>query len=130
MNNFFSETLPLFGFGILGILIMALVKMNDINKRNESYTFWLVVRKFSQREWPSYSLSLVIIFTAALTHEEWIPLLVSKKIPDTEVFNEIGGLLKLSMVAVGCVGQYFIYKRLGKLTKEQVNNSDSVSKDQ
>lgn len=113
MNHFLTETLPLFGYGFLGVMIMALVKMNDINKMNDQYTFKIVVNKFLSREWPSYSLSLVIVLVTCLTHDEWI------------VWFQDGGKLanvadvplgvKLAMVLWGIVGQYFLYKVLGKM---------------
>jgi hypothetical protein len=113
MHHFIAETLPLFGFGILGICIMALVKMNDINNMNDNYTFKIVTAKFLSREWPSYALSILIVLVTCLTHDEWLsafadggPLAKIAEVP-------IG--VKLAMVLWGIAGQYFLYKLLGKM---------------
>ncbi|MBL7737577.1 MAG: hypothetical protein JNK14_00025 [Chitinophagaceae bacterium] len=115
MNHFVDQTLPLFGFGFIGILIMAFVKMNDINQMNENYTFSIAFHKFISREWPSYGLAIVVVFATALTHEEWMRLLKSGKLSIDQTISIIGGYLKLSMIAWGALGQYFIYKRFGKM---------------
>lgn len=113
MSHFLIETLALFGFGFLGVLIMAFVKMKDINDMNDEYTFSITFNKFIGREWPSYGLSIVIILATCLTHEEWL------------VWFEPGGALgklseapigvKIGMIGWGALGQYFIYKKWGKM---------------
>ena len=114
MQTYLIHASSLFGFGFLGILIMAFIKMADINKMSESYTFGYVLGKFTKREWPSYGLALVVILTACLSYEEWLPLFTSK-IKDK--YNVTIGV-KLFMVLFGCLGQYLIYKRLGKMAKQ------------
>jgi len=113
MSHFLVETLPLFGFGFLGVLGMAFVKMRDINDMNEDYTFKITFNKFMQREWPSYGLSLVIILLTSLTHEEWIVWFA----PDGKLgkITEVPIGVKLGMAAWGALGQYFIYKKWGKM---------------
>ena len=114
MQHFINCTLPLFGFGFLGILIMAFIKMNDISKRSDTYTFGNVFPRFIRREWPSYGLSLIVILITALTHDEWINIFVQK-------FSESFGIpvgIHLAMVLWGLAGQYLIYKKLGKLAKQ------------
>lgn len=117
MHNEFFHAASLFGFGFLGVLIMAFVKMNDLNKRSETTTFKSVLSEFIRREWPSYGLSLSIILTTALTHDEWLKIFKSGKIPGGDFFDVVGGYVKLSMVAWGAIGQYLIYKWLGKMNK-------------
>ncbi len=127
MHHFLTETLPLFGFGILGILIITFVKMNDINQMNDNYTFKIVVTKFLSREWPSYCLSILIVFVTCLTHDEWLqwfadggPLQKVAEVP-------IG--VKLAMVLWGIAGQYFLYKVLGKMkTPAAAQALDAVGK--
>lgn len=104
----------LFGFGLLGVIVMGFIKMNDINNRSDSYTFRFVANKFIQREWPSYGLAITIILIASLTHEEWLPIFTSK----VQDKYHIGLGVDLFMVLFGCLGQYFVYKRLGKMAKQ------------
>lgn len=95
---------------------MAFIKMNDINNRSESYTFRFVANKFIQREWPSYGMAITVILIAALTHQEWLPIFTAK----VQEKYHIGLGIDLFMVLIGCLGQYFIYKRLGKMAKQPV----------
>jgi hypothetical protein len=117
MQHFLIDTLPLFGFGFLGILIMAFIKMKDISDMNETYNFKMAVDKFMSREWPSYGLALVIIFTTALTHDEW--LVWFERNGRLASLSEVPLGVKLSMVFWGCLGQYFIYKKIGKMKTPQ-----------
>lgn len=127
MSHFLTETLPLFGFGFLGVLIMALVKMNDINKMNDQYTFKIVVNKFLSREWPSYVLSIVIVFATCTTHEEWLVWFKDGGALSKVAEVPIG--VKLAMILWGVVGQYFLYKMLGKMkTPAQAQALDEKSK--
>lgn len=113
MHHLLNETLPLFGFGFLGVLIMAVVKMNDINKMNDHYTFKIVINKFLSREWPSYLLSILIVFVTCLTHDEWISWFEDGGSLSKVAEVPIG--VKLAMVLWGISGQYFLYKILGKM---------------
>lgn len=114
MQDMIQHSSVLFGFGLLGVIVMAFIKMNDINQRNETYTFRFVFNKFIQREWPSYGLAITVIIIAALTHGEWLAIFTQKV---KERYN-IGLGVDLFMVLFGCVGQYFIYKKLGKMAKQ------------
>lgn len=112
------ESLQLFGFGLLGIVLIAFIKMNDINKNSADHTFGTVFTQFVKTEWPSYGLSLTVILITCLTHDEWTALFKSGHLPaGVEFYDYIGGYVKLSMVAWGAVGQYLIYKWLGKMGK-------------
>ena len=113
MHSHLAHSLPLFGFGLFGVLIMAFVKMNDINKLSDNHTFRFVFNKFWQREWPSYGLSIIIIGATALTHEEWVGYFTSTV---KEKFGMPLGV-NLSMISWGFIGQYVVYKILGKMTK-------------
>lgn len=117
MSHFITDTLPMIGFGIAGILVMAFIKMNDINNRNESYTFGIVWNLFLRREWPSYGLSIIVVFITAFTHDEWIVWFTGEKI---KIDVPIG--VKLGMVVWGAFGQYLIYKRFGKMAKQVIDN--------
>ena len=120
MSHFLIETLPLFGFGFSGVLIMAFIKMNDINNRNESYTFKIVFHKFMSREWPSYGLSILVVLIASLTHDEWLKWFTTGKLKD---IIEVPVGVKIAMILFGIVGQYFIYKKFGKLAKPLADNN-------
>lgn len=122
MHNYFIHCLQLFGFGFLGILGMAFLKMKDINDMNENYTFNIVVNKFLKREWPSYGLSLIIIITAALSHDEWLQVFVDKV---QQQYNVTLGV-DLFMFLFGGIGQYLIYKKWGKMkTPEAAQKLDA-----
>lgn len=121
MSHFLTETLPLFGFGFLGILIMAFVKMKDINDMVEDYTFSIVFNKFIQREWPSYGLALVVIIATSLTHDEWLTWFTDGGA--LSKFAEVPIGVKIGMIGWGCLGQYFIFKKWGKM-----KNTDAIKK--
>lgn len=115
--------MPLFGFGFGGILIMAFVKMNDINNLCDDYTFKDSFGKFIGREWPSYGLAIVIVFLSALSHEEWLPWFQGDG--KLAKLAEVPLGVKLSMTGWGALGQYFIYKKFGKMkTAGAINKLD------
>lgn len=104
--HFITETLPLIGFGALGILLSMFIKINDINKANDNYTFNQVIGMFFHKEWASYGASFTVVLIAAFTHDEWLKN------------DQFMGYVKLSAVAFGFLGQHLLYKFwLGKMEK-------------
>ena len=117
MNHFIAETLPLFGFGLAGILIMLFTKINDLNHKleNEALSFNQTMTKFFRREWASYCVSLLIVGAASCSHDEWLPLLTSGK---ASAIIDVTLGVKMGMLFFGMMGHYFLYKFfLGKLDK-------------
>ena len=119
MTHFFSDTLPLIGFGLSGILIMILTKINDLNHKpeNNDKNFKDIMSQFFKKEWAAYGASVTVVVLASLTHDEWLPM-----------FSEGGKLsgfienvpigVKVGMIFFGMVGHYFLYKFwLGKMDK-------------
>jgi len=120
MSHFITETLPLVGFGCLGILFMVFSKINDINKKpeNDQWTFNQTMKYFFRKEWASYGASITTVFIAAFTHDEWLVWFSPDGKLSTLAEVPIG--VKLGMVVFGMVGHYLLYKFvLGKLDKRQ-----------
>ena len=119
MNHFFTETLPLITYGLLGILFMVFAKINDLNHKpeNDKLNFGQTMSKFFNKEWASYGASVTLIVIASLTHEEWLVWFS----PDGKLgrFAEVPIGVKLGMVMFGMIGHYLLYKFvLGKLDKK------------
>ncbi len=118
-SHFISETLPLFGFGCLGILFMVFSKINDLNHKpeNDNLNFWGTTAKFFRREWAAYGASLTLILLASFTHDEWLVWFSPEGKIGKIVEVPLG--VKLGMALFGMVGHYFLYKFwLGKMDKQ------------
>jgi hypothetical protein len=119
MSHFLTETLPLIGFGSLGILFMVFSKVNDLNHKpeNDLIDFKQVMRKFLTKEWAAYGASFTTVLIASMTHDEWLIWFS----PDGKLSKlaEVPIGVKLGMVAFGMVGHWVLYKFvLGKLDKK------------
>lgn len=120
MSHFITETLPLIGFGSLGILFMIFSKVNDINKKpeNDLFNFKQILAIFFKREWAAYGASFTTVVIAAMTHDEW--LIWFSPEGKLSKLSEVPIGVKLGMVCFGMVGHYILYKFiLGKLDKAQ-----------
>lgn len=120
MSHFLTETLPLIGFGSLGILFMVFSKINDLNKKpeNELLTFNQTMNKFFKKEWAAYGASFTTVLIASMTHDEWLVWFS----PEGKLgkLSEVPIGVKLGMVCFGMIGHYILYKFvLGKLDKQQ-----------
>lgn len=118
MNHFITETLPLVGFGMLGIIFMVFSKVNDLNQQpeNDALNYKQVLYKFFRKEWASYGASVTLVFMASLTHDEWLTWFSPEGKLSKLVEVPIG--VKIGMTLFGMVGHYFIYKFwLGKMGK-------------
>jgi hypothetical protein len=118
MSNFISETLPLIGFGSLGILFMVFSKVNDLNNKpeNDGLNFKNVLSKFFKKEWAAYGASFTTVLIAAFTHEEWLVWFQPEGKLSSLATVPVG--VKIGMVLFGMVGHYLIYKFvLGKMDK-------------
>jgi len=105
---------PLFIFGLLGVLVSVLLKVKDINDGCTECTFKSVWSKFIKTDWPSFSVSLIIVLVAAITHNEWGGL-GSDNVPGDGIFEKILSAPNIVMFFVGLVGQWAVYKYwLGK----------------
>jgi hypothetical protein len=119
MSHLISETLPLIGFGLAGILFMVFTKINDLNKKpeNDLLSFNQVMSKFFRKEWAAYGASVTLVFITAFSHDEWITIFA----PDGKLGKivEVPFGVKLGMVFWGAVGHYVLYKFwLGKMEKQ------------
>lgn len=118
MNHFINDTLPLILFGLSGILIMVLVKINDLNHKPETdgKSFSQVMSLFFKKEWASYCASLVIVLLTSFSHDEWLKWFEDGGKLASVAYVPIG--VKLGMAGFGMLGHYFLYKFvLGKLDK-------------
>jgi hypothetical protein len=119
MHHFATETLPLIAFGILGIMVMIFVKINDLNHKpeNDLLNFNDVLRKFFRKEWASYAVSITIVIIASFTHDEWMVWFKEGGKLNSIVDVPLG--VKLCMALFGAVGHHLMYKFwLGKLDKQ------------
>lgn len=117
MNHFIAETLPLFGFGIAGILLMMFTKINDLNHKpeNDLLSFSQTMKQFFRKEWASYGASVTLVGIASFTHDEWLVWFTSGK---ASAVIDVPLGVKLAMAFFGMAGHYFLYKFwLGKLDK-------------
>jgi hypothetical protein len=116
MNHFITDTLPLIVFGLTGVMITILIKINELNHRpeNDAVTFQQILRKFFHREWAAYGTSVLVVLATAFSHDEWL------------VWFSTGGRLnigvpigiKIAMIAWGMLGQWLLYKFVfGKIDK-------------
>lgn len=121
MSHFITETVPLIGFGSLGILFMVFSKINDLNKKpeNDALTFNQTMSKFFKKEWAAYGASFTTVLIAAFTYDEWLQWFD----PEDGKLSKLAEVpigVKLGMVLFGMVGHYLIYKFvLGKLDKQK-----------
>ena len=110
MHHFISETLPLVGYGLLGIFFMVFSKINDLNHRpeNDLLTFKQTMYKFFRKEWASYGASIILVLIASLTHDEWLVWFS----PEGKLgkLAEVPIGIKIGMVVFGMVGHFVIYK--------------------
>lgn len=123
-HHFLSETLPLIVFGLAGIMVMILVKINDINHRPETdnLNYGDVLKIFFKKEWASYAVSILLVLITAYTHDEWIIWFTSGKL--SSVVGDVPIGVKLAMVLWGMIGHYLLYKYvLGKLEKSNADKS-------
>lgn len=119
MNHFLTDTLPLIGFGLGGIILMMFIKINDLNQKpeNNDKNFADVMRLFFRREWAAYGASVTLVVLTSLTHEEWLPWFADGGKLSGLVENVPLGA-KVGMIMWGMMGHYLLYKFwLGKMDK-------------
>lgn len=114
MNHFIHQTLPLIEFGLGGILLMILVKVNDLNHlpENDLLTWRQVISKFFRKEWASYFASITLVVISACSHDEWLIWFTSGKLSELTSGIPLG--VKLAMTLWGMIGHYLLYKWLSK----------------
>lgn len=124
MKHLEQITLPLFGYGVLGILIMAFAKMIEINSSSKDHSFKGVFKKFITKDWPAYGMSILIMIGLVLTHDEWMSLKDSENDAVDGKIKALAGMPKLFMIFSGMILHWAIYKYwLGKY-KTRVSSRD------
>jgi len=89
-------------FGIAGILLHNLIKLDTINKKEgPSFSFW----KYLKTERFSILISLIIVAVAVVASQE---------IKQLEL---VGKWLGLGFLAIGYMGQSILVKYMGKASK-------------
>lgn len=97
--------LILFLCGVLGIIIHNLIKIGEINKReNGNFKF----KPFIRLEWPSIALSLFVVIVCLIAKQE------IKKL------EQVGEWLALFFVFTGYAGQSLVYKFFGRAEKKLI----------
>lgn len=92
----------LFGLGLLGILLHNLMKMDEINKKqngNFSFQKYLAVEKFS------IAISVIVVVVCDLVSQE------------IKQLHDVGNWLGLAFVAIGYMAQSILIKYGGKAEK-------------
>jgi len=92
--------LALFGFGLGGILIHNLIKINELNKSGK-----FAAAKYFGMEWASISISMIILFLCIMGKHEVAQL------------EGAGTWLGLAFTTIGYMGQSIFVKYMGKATK-------------
>lgn len=92
--------LILFAFGVGGILIHNLTKINELIKGNK-----FKAHQYFGMEWASISISLIIVFLSILGKHEVSQL------------DAAGNWLGLAFTAIGYMGQSIFVKLMGKANK-------------
>lgn len=92
--------LVLFGFGLGGVLVHNLTKINELQKVNK---FNPAV--YFRMEWAAISISLIIVFLCILGKKEVAQL------------EQAGKWLGLAFVTIGYMGQSLFVKAMGKASK-------------
>lgn len=96
-------TLMLMALGLFGIIIHNLVKINEINRRNNGdFKFG----PFIKLEWPSIAISVCVVIVCLIARTEIASL------------KQVGGYLGLAFVAIGYMAQSIVYSFLGKAEKK------------
>lgn len=100
MINYTQATL--LAFGIAGILLHNLIKLDAINKADgPSFSFW----KYLKLERFSILVSLIIVAVAVIGSQE------------IKQFEMAGKWLGLGFLAIGYMGQSILVKYMGKVSK-------------
>jgi hypothetical protein len=92
--------LILFAFGMGGVLIHNLTKINELKKVGA-----FTASKYFGMEWPSIGVSLILITLAVFGKKEITQL------------EQAGKWLGFAFVAIGYMGQSLFIKMLGRATK-------------
>lgn len=103
-------TIQIMGVGLLGIILVMLIKINDITQDNANLNFIQVSKLFLKKATASYLASIIALFIYAATRDSWITLFVTG---DDVSATFVGRLLGLNTVMGFFVGggmQWGIYK--------------------
>jgi len=102
--------LILFALGLFGILIHNLVKVNEINRKNNGdFKF----APFIRLEWPSISLSLCVVAVVLIAKHE------------VKQLEQVREWLGLFFVFTGYAAQSLVYAVLGKAEKKLKDNDQA-----
>lgn len=92
--------LALFGFGLGGVLIHNLIKINELNQVGK-----FSAAKYFGLEWASISISMIILFLCIMGKHEVAQL------------EGAGTWLGLAFTTIGYMGQSIFVKYMGKASK-------------
>jgi len=98
MTNYNDLTLLL--FGVFGILIHNLIKIQELKKSN---TFQ--PHQYFGMEWPSIAISAIVVFAAILGKHE------------VKELEQAGKWLGLAYLTIGYMGQSILIKLFGRANK-------------
>lgn len=107
---------------LAGVLTHILAKVNSINHKTDDNIKWDdVLKKFFQKEWASYGMSL--IFTCVIAYSFYY--MKQFEIPDNEEISRWAKWLPLAVIAlyfIGVINQWVFYWILGRIqSKGQVD---------
>lgn len=104
--------LALFGFGLGGVLIHNLIKINELNKAGK-----FSAGRYFGLEWASISISMIILFLCIMGKHEVAQL------------EGAGTWLGLAFTTIGYMGQSLFVKFMGKATKAMGGDAPTTDKD-
>ncbi len=113
------EYIVMFVAGLLGVLLHALVKIQGINKRTPTYNFKLVMNEYWRSDWPTFAISVIVVFAGAFVSDEVIRSQAEdlpKTMGDFFVKN-IEGHVKLYFIGLGYLADSLLYMWLGRAEK-------------
>lgn len=90
-------------FGILGVVLHNLIKLNDIKKSNPYGD--VNYKKYFKLEWISILISIIVVALAVWTSRE------------IEKLQVVGEYLGLGFIAIGYMAQSILIKFMGKAEK-------------
>lgn len=96
--------------GIAAILLVIMLKVNDITSTNPNLNFWQVTKLFFSKAQASYFASLIAIIIYAATHEQWVVLVTNPGSDKHGFVEKAVGLVKVMAFFVGGGMQWGMYK--------------------
>ncbi len=120
---------------LAGVMTHILAKVNSINHKSPSHILWTdILKKFFQKEWASYGMSIIFISIIAYSFQ----YMKQFENPDNAEISYWSKWIPLAVIAlyfVGVINQWIFYFILGRIqSKGKVdidilkNNTDDTNK--